>query len=171
MLRIKWICITPNDFNHYCEELKQRFVSQGYQPQPINKHKSRQEKTFKRKDITTLKETKIALVLTYGRSLPSISKVACKHWNILCINKAFKEVFQNEQVTAFRRNRNLKELIGSNKIKLNKLKKHNNIMKKANAPRVQQIHVFFISNQLAKAQGFKLGQKLSNYLSNPKGLN
>ena len=30
---------------------------------------------------------------------------------------------------------------------------------------------FFISNQVAKAQGFKLGQKLSNYLSNPEGLN
>ena len=30
-LRIKRICTTPNDFNHYCEELKQRFVSQGYQ--------------------------------------------------------------------------------------------------------------------------------------------
>ena len=25
--RIKWICTTPNDFNQYCEELKQRFVS------------------------------------------------------------------------------------------------------------------------------------------------
>ena len=37
-LRIKRICTTPNDFNHYCEKLKQRFVSQGYQPQLINKH-------------------------------------------------------------------------------------------------------------------------------------
>ena len=33
------------------------------------------------------------------------------------------------------------------------------------------LHVFFISNQVAKAQGLKLGQKLSNHLSNPKGLN
>ena len=34
-------------------------------------------------------------------------------------------------------------------------------------PGVFIIHAFFISNQVAKAQGLKLGQKLSN----PKGLN
>ena len=33
------------------------------------------------------------------------------------------------------------------------------------------IHVFLISNKVAKAQRLKLGQKLSNHLSNPKGLN
>ena len=85
---------------------------------------------LKERDNTTSKETKIPLVLTHSRSLPNISKVFCNHWNILSINKAFKEFFQNEPVTAFRRNRNLKELIGSNKIKYNKLGKHNNMLKK-----------------------------------------
>ena len=41
---MKRICTTPNDFNHYCEELKQSFVSQGYQPQLINKHIKAAEK-------------------------------------------------------------------------------------------------------------------------------
>ena len=30
------------------------------------------------------------------------------------------------------------------------------------------LHVFFMSNQVAKAQGLKLGEKLSKHLSNPK---
>ena len=29
---------TPNDFNQYCEELKQRFVNKGYKPEIIDKN-------------------------------------------------------------------------------------------------------------------------------------
>ena len=73
-LRIKWICTTPNDFNQYCEELKQRFDYQGYKAELINKSstKNEQEKTFKRKTIPPQKT--IALVLTCNRSLPNISR-------------------------------------------------------------------------------------------------
>ena len=35
--RIKRICTTPNDFNRYCEEIKQMLVSQGHKPKLINK--------------------------------------------------------------------------------------------------------------------------------------
>ena len=84
----------------------------------------------KKRDSTTSKETNIPLVLKYRRSLPNIGKVVRKHWNILSINKAFKEIFQNEPVTVFKRNKNFKELIGSNRIEHNKAKKHDNIMKK-----------------------------------------
>ena len=82
---------------------------------------NRKELFFKKKRQHTSKETKIPLVLTYSLSLPNISKVVRKHWNILPINKACKEIFQNETVAAFRHNKHLKELIGSNKIE------HNNI--------------------------------------------
>ena len=85
---------------------------------------------LKERDIITSKETKIPLVLTYSRSLPNTTKVVRKHWNILSINKALDEIFQNEPVAAFRRNKNLKKLIGSNKIEHSKVKKHNSIMKK-----------------------------------------
>ena len=48
-LRIKRIYTTLNDFNHYCEELKQRCVSQGYRPQLINKHIKAIEKIDRKK--------------------------------------------------------------------------------------------------------------------------
>ena len=83
------------------------------------------KETLKERGNTTSKETKILLVLTYNRSLTSISEVVRKHWNTLSIDKAFKEIFKNEPVTAFRYNRNLKKLISSNKIEYNKVKKHN----------------------------------------------
>ena len=46
----------------------------------------------KERDNTTLKETKIPLVLTYSRALPYISKVVRKHGNILSINQEFKQI-------------------------------------------------------------------------------
>ena len=47
-----------------------------------------------------------------------------KHWNLLAINKSLKEIFNYQLITAFNRNKNLKELIGSNKIgKKDKVKK------------------------------------------------
>ena len=84
------------------------------------------------------------LVLIYRRSPLNISKFVRKYRNI---NKAFKEIFQNEPVTAFRRNKNLKDLIGSSKLEQNKVKKHNNIMKKGKASRVQQIIGHFVASK------------------------
>ena len=63
---------------------------------------------LKERDNTTQEETEIPLVLTNTRSLPNISKVIRKQWKIVSLNKAFKEIFQNEPVTAFRRNKNFR---------------------------------------------------------------
>ena len=87
MLRIKWISTTPKDFNQYCEELKQRFVNQGYKPEVINRHTKAVGKLDRKElltagDNTTSKETEIPLVLTNNRSLQNISKVV-GNWNIV----------------------------------------------------------------------------------------
>ena len=70
------------------------------------------------------------LALTYSRSLTNIKKVFCKHWKILSLNTSFKEMFQNEPVTDFKCNKNLKKLIGSNKTCMIGMIKHTNIVKK-----------------------------------------
>ena len=57
---------------------------------------------LKERDNTISKETKIPSVLTCSMSLQNISKVFCKHQNNLSIDKAFKVIFQNDPVTAFR---------------------------------------------------------------------
>ena len=69
--------------------------------------------------------TRIPLEITYNRFLPNISKIIRKNWNILSVNRSLKNFFQNEPVTAFKRNKNFKELIDSNKIQ-------NSIVKKIN---------------------------------------
>ena len=53
----------------------------------------------------------------------NISKVIRKHWNSLEINESLEEIFNCQPITVFPRNKNLKELIGSNKIEKNKVRK------------------------------------------------
>ena len=66
-----------------------------------------------------VKQTRIPLRLTYNRFCPN-SKLIRKHWNLLAINESLKEILTCQQITAFKRNKNLKEQIGSNKIEKNK---------------------------------------------------
>ena len=69
------------------------------------------------------KQTRIPQTLTYSRFCPNISKVIRKLWNLLELNESLKEIFNCRSITAFRRNKNLKELIERNKIENNKVKK------------------------------------------------
>ena len=53
--------------------------------------------------------------------MPNISITVWKHWNILNISKTFQGLLQEEPITAFKRNRNLKEIIESNCIENGKV--------------------------------------------------
>ena len=128
MLRIKRICSTIENFKHYCTELKQKFIQKGYEPELLEKNISK-VKTLNRNDMLQRKnqensgKARIPLTLTYNGFLPNISKVFRKHWNLLLINDSLKETFNCQPITAFKRNVNLRELIGSNKIEQGKVKK------------------------------------------------
>ena len=55
--------------------------------------------------------------------MPNISNIVRKYWNILNISRTLQGLFEEEPITAFKRNRNLKELIGSNYIENGKVKR------------------------------------------------
>ena len=113
------------------QELQERLVNQVYYKKSIDKHFSK-VKTIDRNELlkekTQDKETqnKTQLVLTYNRYLPNISNIVRKHWNILNISGTLQGLFQDEPITAFKRNRNLKELIGSNSMENGKVKRAKN---------------------------------------------
>ena len=67
----------------------------------------------------------ISLILTYSRFLPNLTAVVRENWNILQTNKNLRELFQEQPITAFKRNKNLKEIIGSTRIENGKIKKFN----------------------------------------------
>ena len=123
-LQIERICTTSKDFEHYCKELKQRFLEQEHNSDLLENHIKKVEKLDKNELIKgNIKDTPITahihLAITCNRFLSNISKIIRKNWNILSVNKSPKKVFQNKPVTAFKRHKNPKELIGSNKIENN----------------------------------------------------
>ena len=114
------------------QKLKERLVNQGYNKKSIDQQFSKVNTTDRNellKEKAHDKETqnKTLLVLTYNRFLPNISNIVRKHWNIPNISRTLQGLFQEEPITTFERNRNLKELIESNCIENGKVKRTKNI--------------------------------------------
>ena len=120
--RIKRICLKTTDFERHLQELKERLVNQGYNKKSMNQQLSK-VKTIDRNELLKEKthdkefQNKTPLVLTYNRFLPNISNIVWKHCIILSMNRIRQGLFQEGTITAFKRNRNLEELLGSNSIK------------------------------------------------------
>ena len=65
------------------------------------------------------------LILTYNRFLPNLTAVTRKIWNTLQTKKDIRELFQEHPIIAFKRNKNLNEIIGGACIENGKVKKFN----------------------------------------------
>ena len=61
--------------------------------------------------------------MTYNPTLPNVKRAVANNWNLLHINQEFKDVFQEPPILAFRRNRNLNDLLGCKNIVDGKLQK------------------------------------------------
>ena len=62
----------------------------------------------------------IPLILTYNRTLPDIKRAVNKHQDILKINRDFEQIFAELPIIAFRRNKNLQDILGKKTIINNK---------------------------------------------------
>ena len=62
---------------------------------------------------------RIPCLITYNRKLPMMCKIINKHWNVFHIN--LWSVFQNNPFVAYKRNKNLQEIIGGHTIKNGKV--------------------------------------------------
>ena len=83
-----------------------------------------------RKELFTCKEknngkNRVPLSITYIRTLPNISKIVNRNWNILQINTGFQRVFKDTPMIAFKRSKNLQEIIGGHTVKQGKVFKKN----------------------------------------------
>ena len=82
-----------------------------------------------RKDLLTPKVTtkkrRLPLIVTYNQTLPNINEIIKKHWNILKINPILEKVFSEKPVVAFRRGKNLQQIIGGQTIANNQVLKRN----------------------------------------------
>ena len=73
-----------------------------------------------RKDLLVYKESKvdntIKFTTKYNRNLPDVRRVIHDNWNILSTNNKLGKIFADKPILTFKRNKNLKDLIGGNKL-------------------------------------------------------
>ena len=86
-------------------------------------------RSFKTRAVNLLPEQWL-LVLKFNRTIPNIREVIDEHWHLLQINPKEKNAFQGIPIIAYKRIRNLKEIIGSNKVFNNKVIQKKNAEKK-----------------------------------------
>ena len=116
---IKKIYITEEDFTEQSKALTKRLVERGYSENEI---KQRILKVFSIERAQLLNQKKQATsnrippILTYNRTLPDIKRAINKHWDIFKINRDFYKVFAEHPIIAFRRNRNLQDILGKKRI-------------------------------------------------------
>ena len=118
--RLLRICSMPDVFNERLEELRVDLLKRAYRPKIIEdafrriRLISRKEALEKSSNIETEREP---LVMTYHPSLPPLSKLVKKHWEVMtktCPN--LSRVFPKPSVVAYRRNKNLRDILVKAKI-------------------------------------------------------
>ena len=66
--------------------------------------------------IKTSNTERLPLTVTCNRTLPDLETIIDNNWDILQIEQKLKEIFAEPPILAFKRNKNLKDIIGGNKV-------------------------------------------------------
>ena len=122
-LRINKICYDKNDRERNYKELQKSFIDRGYEKEFIEKE-IKKAGDIPRNNLLENKERKqsnrLPLITTYNRTLPNLKHIVKNNWDILTIDRELRETFKEPPIIAYRRNKNLRDMIGGNTIINNK---------------------------------------------------
>ena len=121
-LRLRRICSTDATFHTRTAQLATYLLKRGYNRNFVNKQIRRaadipRQLTLQTKDINKPKRT--PFITTFNPSLPHISHIIKKYFNLLLSSNRCKSVFQHPPVVAFRRSPNLRDLLVTAKLPSN----------------------------------------------------
>ena len=126
-LRIKKICSTKEDYSASIESMKEQFKRRGYVDNEIDEaiYKASQKDRNELLRPVSKQERKIPLtfVTTFNKSLPKFKAILENNWTLLGINDKISQKFEDKPMICYKRNPNLKQLIGSYKIENGKVMK------------------------------------------------
>ena len=118
-LRYKRICSTDETFNHRARTLVQNFTDRGYDKSDVL-DKVDKVRVLERSETLKYNEKqqsdRVPLVTTYHPDLPKLSKILRKRWDIITTSDRLTNVFTHHPVMAFRRPKNLKDMLVRAKI-------------------------------------------------------
>ena len=120
------MCSEALEFLKNCTKIISRFTQSGY-PESLTQEAYYKTTSKQRKSLLQTKEKKrsqrIPVIVTYNRTLPPLGPIINKHWHILQSDLKMEEKFSERPVLAYRRCKNLRDMIGSNTISNNKVVK------------------------------------------------
>ena len=123
-LRLRRICSNLDDFDLASTKLQTRLENRGYETEEITQQIS-EARTRNRDDLLKYKikdpSMRIPYVLTYNQTLPNAKEAINKNWNILQINTKLKDTFKEKPIIAYRRNKNLGDILGQKTLKNGKV--------------------------------------------------
>ena len=118
-LRFNKIYYNRSHFHNNCKRLLNTLTKRGYNKTDtatqINRAISIPRNELLNK-IKTSNTERLPLTVTYNRTLPDLKTIIDKNWPILQIEPKLKEIFAEPPILAFKRNKNLKDIIGGNKV-------------------------------------------------------
>ena len=117
-LRFNKICYNRSDLHNNCKRLLNTLTKRGYNKKDtttqINRAISIPRNELLNK-IKTSNTERLSLTVTYNRTPPDLKRIIDKNWHILQIEPKLKEIFAEPPILTFKRNKNLKDIIGGNK--------------------------------------------------------
>ena len=117
--RLRRICTNKEDFLQNANTLKSDLVKRGYNELTVSKEIERAG-ALERNQLLTYKEktgtNRIPLIVTFNKSLPDLNRIVNSTWNHLMINPSTAAKFPEKPLVCYKRNQNLRDLIGQTKI-------------------------------------------------------
>jgi hypothetical protein len=122
--RLRRICKSDEDFWSHAANLQKDLVNRGYKEETVSSEINRAAMQ-ERSALLTYKEksssNRIPLIVTYNRTLPDLNNIVNSTWDHLQINPDTAIKFPEKPIVCYKRNRNLRDLIGQTKISRNKV--------------------------------------------------
>ena len=118
-LRLKRICSTTEEYEKHTENLKKQLIKKGYPETMVIEEiqkATNQDRTRLLNKEKTETGNHLTLCVTYSKTIPNIKTILEKHWHILNVSPELKKVFENKPLLNFRKNKNLRQLIGGSAI-------------------------------------------------------
>ena len=118
-LRIRRICTDSSDYEEHSQKLIKDLRERGHAEKNVKEGVNR-AKNLNRQQLLTYKERKVTeripMIVTYNRGLPGLKSIIDNTWNTLQINPVEGAKFTEKPLVCFRRNKNLRDIIGQTRI-------------------------------------------------------
>ena len=115
-LRVKKICSDPADTTRSIQDLERKFHERGFPKASTEQQKKKTEGVTRPNlliDKVKTRSNRTPFTATYNERHPPIKKIINSHWDILRTHGDLAETFTEKPVVAFKRNRNLRDIVGN----------------------------------------------------------